>query len=388
MNLLTEPLIRFETKDRAERGTLPQVYAALVLDRVESFPALRPHQVPAWHMFLTQLGAIAMHRAGMAVPPHDAGTWQRIIRELTRQEFPSDEPWNLVVEDLTKPGFLQPPVPEGVKLEAEKATPDELDMVITAKNHDLKQAVAADASPDDWIFALVSLQTCEGYGGGAGGLQGIARMNKGSSSRSLLALVPMASAAGDATFLRFGRRLRRDLTQLVARRGELMERFPLGYPATGGRGLVWTAPWPDGAPLALTELDIWFIEACRRVRLGRLDLGISAQAGTSRGRRINAEHLNGVVGDPWAPVHKVESKALTLGQDGEFDLLAPMSRHAPPLFTTVHFPVPSSCAGLCLCRLLLSCGLCLKHSAPARSRISFSAPVRRAIHWPQKWRQA
>ena len=39
--------------------------AALVADEVECFPALRPHQVPAWHMFLVQLGTIAMVRAGL-----------------------------------------------------------------------------------------------------------------------------------------------------------------------------------------------------------------------------------------------------------------------------------------------------------------------------------
>ena len=38
-------------------------------------------------------------------------------------------------------------------------------MLVTSKNHDLKSAVAIQASLDDWIFALITLQTMEGWGG-------------------------------------------------------------------------------------------------------------------------------------------------------------------------------------------------------------------------------
>ena len=104
--------------------------------------------------------------------------------------FPDDEPWRLVVDDRSKPAFLQPPVPKDVTLNKDVATPDALDLLITARNHDLKQAIARRADPEDWIFALVSLQTGEGYGGGSGGYQGIARMNGGWSSRPMMALAP------------------------------------------------------------------------------------------------------------------------------------------------------------------------------------------------------
>ncbi len=62
------------------------------------------------------------------------------------------------------------------------------DMVITSLSHDLKSEVAQNAVPQDWIFALVSLQTMEGLGGA--GHYGVARMNGGSSSRAMLALAP------------------------------------------------------------------------------------------------------------------------------------------------------------------------------------------------------
>ena len=51
---------------------------------------------------------MAMHRAGLAEPPRDAEEWLRIIRALTA-DYPDGEPWHLVVEDITKPAFMQPP---------------------------------------------------------------------------------------------------------------------------------------------------------------------------------------------------------------------------------------------------------------------------------------
>lgn len=317
MDLLKDRLIRFNDGAGLQHASLPQVYAALVADRIESFPALRPHQTPAWHMFLVQLGVIAMHRAGLSEPPADAEAWLGIIRDLTADEFSSDEPWQLVVEDRTKPAFLQSPVPEELTLKKELSTPDLLDMVITAKNHDLKQAVAAEAEPDDWIFALISLQTGEGYNGS--GNHGIARMNGGSSSRICLGLVPMPQATSVATVLRPGQRLRTDIARLLSRRRELLDRVPNVYPATGGCALTWTRPWPEGNMLALSELSIFFIEVCRRVRLGNHKSRLTAYVGTSKKQRIDAKQFNGVLGDPWAPVHKADAKALTLGENGEFD---------------------------------------------------------------------
>ena len=155
-------------------------------DQVEAFPALRPHQRHAWHAFLVQLGAMAMHRADLSEPSEDAGEWRRIIRGLT-PDFPNDEPWQLVVEDITKPAFMQSPA-RSKEREADYknpvATPDELDMLVTSKNHDLKSAVAVQSNVDDLILALITLQTMEGFSGQ--GNYGISRMNGGMSSRPRL----------------------------------------------------------------------------------------------------------------------------------------------------------------------------------------------------------
>ena len=69
MNLLTDPLIRFDRHDgTAAVGTLPAVFDLLLRDEIAGFPALRPHQRHAWHAFLVQLGTVALLRAGLKTP--------------------------------------------------------------------------------------------------------------------------------------------------------------------------------------------------------------------------------------------------------------------------------------------------------------------------------
>ncbi|MEO1610483.1 MAG: CRISPR-associated protein Cse1 [Pseudomonadota bacterium] len=315
-NLLTDQIIRFETAYGLERGSLPDVYAALMRDDVESFPAMRAHQEPAWHMFLAQLGAIAAHRGGLTAPPEDAETWRTLIGNLTRKEFPNDEPWRLIVVDWSKPAFLQSPVPGDVALKNEARTPDALDMLITSRNHDVKQEISTLAELDDWIFALVSLQTMEGYGGPKN--YGIARMNGGSSSRVMMGLTAMTKRRGQKV-LRPGQRLKRDALQLKTRRDELLNETPIPYPKYGGTALIWTLPWHDNDQISLSDLDICFIEICRRVRLQRNGCMLMARTGNSCVERIKAKHLKGCVGDPWSPLHRIENKSLTIGDEGTFD---------------------------------------------------------------------
>ena len=264
-------------------------------------------------MFLVQLGALALwHENPGARAPADLSTdpayWAVALRALTK-DHPDDAPWRLTVDDDLKPAFLQPPAPAGLSWSAVE-TADALDLLITSRNHDLKQAVARRASVEDWVFALVSLQTTEGYGGK--GNQGIARMNGGSSSRPMLGLAPAAteheSAIDHSTWWI------RDVTSLLALRSAAKE-DALGTP--GGQSLLWCLPWPEGEQLDVRALDPWFIEVCRRVRL-RGDTVISAKRSTSKATRVDAKAFKGSVGDPWAPVHKTEGKALTLS-GGDFD---------------------------------------------------------------------
>ena len=312
LNLLHEGLI---TTAPLGGLSLPGVLAALSRDEVDSFPALRPHQAPLWHMFLVQLAALALHRAGDQEIPADEETWRRLLRGLT-SKFPNDEPWCLVVEDRSKPAFMQPPVPKGVSLDKSVPSPDALDLLITSKNHDLKQAIARAGQPEDWIFALVSLQTGEGYGGA--GNQGISRMNGGSSSRPMMSLAPVSQSRTKELAPRAGVWFQRDLRVLIETREAILAEMPFGYPCVDGVGLTWLEIWNEGEQLELRNLDIWFIEVCRRTRLSIRENAIIGSKGTSKSTRINAKQFKGAVGDPWAPVHRVENKNFTLS-GGDFD---------------------------------------------------------------------
>ena len=305
MNLLTEPIL---TLADDEKATLPALFAAMTRGEVSGFPALRPHQRPGWHMFLVQLGALSLWTAGRDHLPDNAADWTADLRKLT-PDYPDDAPWQLFVEEGDKPAFLQPPDPGGLKWTTVES-PDALDLLITARNHDLKQTVAKQANVDDWLFALVSLQTSAGYDGR--GNCGIARMNGGSSSRPMLGLTP---AQGRDLSIDPSAWWARDVLHLVSARrsGESS-----GVGTQGGQSLLWCLNWPEGQQLDLRELDPWFVEVCRRVRLVRTNGAVAAQRSTSRSARIDAKAFNGIVGDPWAPVHKTEEKSLTLG-GGDFD---------------------------------------------------------------------
>lgn len=309
LNLLTDPVIRIDVSggDRV-RKSLPETYALLMQDMVDAFPALRPHQRHPLHAFLVQLGAIAMRREGLEEPPEDPDEWRDIIRALT-PDFPDDEPWRMAVEDVAKPAFLQPPVSSERKLADYKNSvnsPDELDMLVTSKNHDLKASVVSLTDADDWLFALITLQTSAGFSGS--GNYGISRMNGGFGSRPSFTITPST---------RPGAHTRRDITVLRERRGDLMNNN-LSLFADDGPELIWTLPW-DGAKseaLTLDQLGPLYIEVCRRIRLVGGRAVAHAIRATSKGPRIEARALKGKTGDPWTPISNKDSKSLTLSAGG------------------------------------------------------------------------
>ncbi len=299
-DLLVDPLIRVRFAGGEEAGlSLPGVLAALATDRIESFRALQLHQEHAWHAFLVQLGAMALHEAASTEPAQDAPTWRTLLLGLTLGDAAA---WCLVVPDLARPAFMQPPVPEG-RLDGwdSEAFPDGLDVLVTAKNHDIKSNRIAAPQPDHWVFALVSLQTMQGYSGKYN--YGIARMNGGFSNRPAVACTPS---------LDWGPRFRRDVSVLLTRREEFLDR----YPAQGGLALLWLTPWDGRSSLSLSACDPYFIEVCRRVRLEAVEGAIQARTTSTRAPRLAAKEAKGNTGDPWTPVDPEEAKALTVGGSG------------------------------------------------------------------------
>ena len=266
-----------------------ETFAALARNEVADFPALRAHQRHPWHAFVVQVAAQALLRAGEATLPDTADAWRAHLLSLT-PDFPNGEAWSLVGDDWDKPALLQPPGMEKALRKAGKraATPDELDMLLTARNHDLKSARMGRAGDDDWLFALVSLQTQEGQMGA--GNYGISRMNGGYGARVGIGLRPAADTPGAA--------FRRDAARLVALRPKLEDESA----AQGDIGLVWLLPWDGSDQIAFPRLDPYYVEVCRRVRLVGGSDGIEcAVVANSKKPRI-AQALKGMTGDPWAPV--------------------------------------------------------------------------------------
>lgn len=194
-SLLTKKLISVRGREGAGQADIAELLALLASDDVVALPALRPHQRYPLHCFLAQVGAMALLAGGEHEPPQDAGLWRELLRSLT-PGFPGGEPWSLVVDDLAKPAFLQPPVPEGSweALRKVETTPDALDMLVTAKNHDLKAARLHRADSEHWFFALLTLQTWEGFLGS--GNYGISRMNGGFASRPFVGPAPAGGSWG------------------------------------------------------------------------------------------------------------------------------------------------------------------------------------------------
>lgn len=303
--LLDQPIIRYRRRsDRAVvRAALPALLAALQADEVDDFIALRPHQRHPWHAFLAQLAAIALHRACRPLAQATADTWRADLLALT-PDHPGLEPWCLVSAP-GQPALLQAAEPSGdvSGWKNQLHSPDELDMLVTSKNHDLKGTRMRRVEPDDWLFALLSLQTQEGSMGS--GNYGISRMNKGYGSRPAFGAVPPGG---------WGRRWARDVAALLQARAGLVDRFNLAE--AGGLALVWLVPWDGVQSLNFESLDPFYIEICRRVRLEETDGHWVARVIGSKAGRISAENLNGCTGDAWTPLDKVEARALPIPTEG------------------------------------------------------------------------
>lgn len=304
-NLLDEAVLRWRdvAQGQMRRSNLPELLAAMAANEVRDFPALRPHQRHPWHAFLVQLGAIALHHAQQSQPWHSAADWRAALLALTPND-PDGAPWCLVAP-ADRSALLQAPVPGENPATWNNLlhAADALDMLVTSKNHDLKAARARHAQADDWLFALLSLQTQEGFLGA--GNYGISRMNGGFASRP---------GVGVAAVGAWGLRWQSDVASLLQQRERIASEY--GLAPTGGHALLWLLPWSGTDALALQALDPLYIEICRRVRLAAPQGRIQAHVTGSKVARIAAKDNNGVTGDAWTPIETAKAKALTLSRNG------------------------------------------------------------------------
>lgn len=314
-NLLTDPVIGIESPDGRQNVNLPRLLAMLSDGKVDAYTGQRPHQADIWHVFTVQLAVSILARQADVqpdAPPTDPPFWQDGLLQLAGN---NSKAWLLVGDDLTQPAFFQHPLTSKSDLEKcfnsrkpKARTPDELDILVTAKDHDLKQARFPDNEMEAWMYALVAYQTTSGFLGA--GNYGIIRMNGGFANRPILSMVQSLHPA-----LRF-----REETAIVFNiRNELL-RSSFGF-KPNGMVLTWLTSWNRAEhQYRLDELDPLFIEAARAIRLVKRGKGLVALGATSKARQIGPKSLeNGDVGDAWIPIQTGNKKgraALSVSGNG------------------------------------------------------------------------
>ncbi|WP_126665514.1 hypothetical protein [Croceibacterium ferulae] len=297
---MDDEYIRWRDKSaKTHRSTLCGVLAALAGGALDSFLGLRAHQREPWHAFCVQIAALALSKAGLREMPYKEGHWRALLLKLT-PEWPDGEAWSLVVDDWTRPALLQPPLANSGNLPDYRntvTTPDRLDVLLTSKNHDLKRYRMHNSCLEDWLFALVTLQTTEGFQGA--GNYGISRMNGGFGTR-----MTFGWRATESTSAAF----RMDVQRLLSN-----DDFSSSWT---GVSLLWLEPWDGRHSLAFDQLDPLYVEVCRRVRLKKVLRSIVALTATSSAPRVASAALNGRTNDPWVPIKQDMSACVTPSSAG------------------------------------------------------------------------
>jgi CRISPR system Cascade subunit CasA len=312
-DLLNDSLIGVRTAAGPSLLSLPALIAELLRREVMEYTGLRAHQADAWHILLVQLAASVLARdAGRAAPPADEAYWRAGLLDLADG---CASAWHLLVENVTKPAFMQHPLVSVDDLTAfnpgkpKAQTPDELDVLVTAKDHDVKMARVRHDDVEAWLYALVTYQSMSGFLGR--GNYGTVRMNGGFGSRCCVSLVVDSSPSA---------RFVEELGVVTTMRPAVLA-GGIGYRP---RMMVttWIRPWNrEASQCVVGELEPWFVEAVRPVRLRAVAGGMVALGATSEARQVGPKTLeSGDVGDPWTPINVADKKkgrsALTVSANG------------------------------------------------------------------------
>ncbi|MBU0553051.1 hypothetical protein KKB55_21800 [Myxococcota bacterium] len=301
-DLLNEKLITTQHEGLPLQMTLPEALSALSHGQELRFPRVQAHQKHAWFAFLVQSATLALHGdEETALKPTSSATWAELLLGLSEGNAAA---WHLIIDNPGLPAFMQPPTRLFKEYKTRFETPLGIDLPVVAKAHDVKPDRHAYATAEDWLYALITMQTMQGYSGR--GNYGVVRMNGGLGSRPYVALVPALGWAA---------RFRRDVDLLLKRREKE------GWGDEDQPRLLWLAPW-EGTPaetLSLAQIDPDALEICRRFRLmrdadGRL---YGLQAPSLKAKLDGGADYKGVSGDPWTPITKdAEPKALTVPAQG------------------------------------------------------------------------
>lgn len=303
MNLLTDPILRVQTSRGLERLSLPQLLAALGTDDVFGFPGIQRHQEDAFYVFLCYLGAATLARAGTRDPVQNRDFWRQSLQDLTGNSL--ETAWSLVVEDLNKPAFMQPPLPPSTRFSRTVFAPDAIDATEIPDNHDVKLGRASASEPDQWVFSLVSANLNATYskGGKEGFYYPTVKSKKNRVGRVYVRPTIKGSLSDQWKF---------DIPLLLELRDSLSRIFPF---KPNGLVATWVQPWDLRSSLDLNQLDLFFIEVTRAIRLGFRETTLYARYVPSKAPRIGVPWLSskaspeqkknaGNLGDPFIPIEQ------------------------------------------------------------------------------------
>ncbi len=309
-NLLREPLLHWRGADRKKHATtLPGLLHHLATGAVSDFPKARAHQYHPWCMFLAQLAFHALNQAGKGWDdrPENEEGWQGLFLQLTEQK---EEAWCLVVDDPRRPAYLQPPHPTAGAHEISKwpirHSPDALDILIVAKEHETKSGIVRPSDVEAWVYALVCVQNGGSYtkAGPAGGYWGSAR-SKGVSFRPR---VFVAALEGPETAQQFIDDVR-NMLNTAANTDEFSKNAV-------AKRVLWLEEWDGAKSLTLSSLAPHFLEVSRLVRLRAAGEQLEARVVGTKSRRV--ADVKGDAGDLWTPVERSERESMAV-QQNSFD---------------------------------------------------------------------
>lgn len=347
MNLLTDPLLRVETSDGLERMTLPSLLAALGEDRVEALTGIQRHQEEAFHVFLCSLAAAILVRRGDSDPQQDEAYWRNGLRGLAG--VAGDDAWTLVVEDLSKPAFMQPPC-SGIVFSKTSGCPDAFDTTEIAKNHDLKLARGESTELDLWVYVLVSSNMNAAYS--KGGRDGFYFATPKAKKNRVGRVYVRPTIAG-----KLGRQWFFDVSCLLTYRTSLLDKA-YGYSADG-IVLTWTWRWKAKSQLQFHDLDPFFLGTARQHRLFVVDGEVEGRLAPSVEPLIYCPpSLVGNIGDAYVPIDASDDSAISISDRGwRADLLR-----------TIVFEESIQSPLLQIAKTTAMDGLLLRCSSIARSR--------------------
>ncbi len=293
-----------DSRPGAERLSLADLLARLLTGpQVVGFPRLAAEQRGHWWRFLVRCAAKSLHTSGLTVEESSrqrsadlAVGLRNALRMAAGDPDGSDGVWVLHQPDASRPGFLQPPIPNGAVPGEAKYALNSMSLLTSAigsKNHERKVEITRELDAELTAYALIELQLGAIFGGRGNYGSQIMGSASGAGSGSPFMGVRLGEGE-DETF-------RHDVGVLLASWDRIREDHAL----RGDVWALWTVPWDGESSLPSSRLDPAFIPLARLIRLGSPDTdGKYSEVWFRASNKARVDDLSGGgnLGDPFTPL--------------------------------------------------------------------------------------